>query len=854
MPYTLNGIGTWYYGKRNLFTYYGTCSQCGHRGELRAYDTTLFFVVVFIPLIPLGAKRIIDECPHCQRHRAMALKDYERARRQDLAAAVQEWQNQPASAEAATKVVSLAVGYRDPENFRLVAGPVENRFPADAAVLGLLASAHEFFGGEVEGERCWRKALALGPSDDVREALAANLCRQKRPDEAAPLLAPIVTQRQVGRIGLLYLAVESFQAIGRHKEALAFLEQIVQLAPAQADDKAHRRYVKLSQKHQATGKALASPVLAPARTELRGGWRWRAPRLIAAGLVLLVVSTVGIGFWKKNRSVEVWLVNGTSARQSILIDEHAYELSRYSHRPVRLAYGRHRVAARPQPPGQPPFDYELGGSWLERTFGSTTHILNPDRCGLLLRETVIYTNEKKPPAQPPEPVPPQLWVGETSYRLQGVNDVFTRPPAKITMSEHRSVENRYVLDQWRPPGELDAYQAIAEDKGPAAALAFLRQQTAWDPGNENWPGLLATMGDVTQALAAVRGWLAVRPVVVGAHRVYQSLTERADPGHDLAAEYRVLSEAEPDNQALRYLWGRVIADPAESARLLAASEEGPKPLGWGHYALAFSSAAAGHFEEAMARLTNALRVLSDSRDLRPQLLQATGRYGELLQQVQAARSADDPLRHVHTELLCLQRLGRSNDVQTRIRLALSSAEKMARADQLAPLRASLEATCAAAREDWTGFARHMAQTGPIGVYVAALVRGDLAGAEKAWAALEKHVDSWVSEATLALVAGQRGEAAAATRHAEQARAHLERGGEEERRVARWLAGQGPAPTPLELEQLAVWPDEKRLMLALLGQQRADLRVAAYALARRLNYEVDYRQALIARSVGAEGES
>src|SRR4051812_16732236 len=58
MPFIINGIGTWYYGKRHIHTYDGTCQFCGQVGPLASYDTTLFFVVVFLPVIPLGRKRI----------------------------------------------------------------------------------------------------------------------------------------------------------------------------------------------------------------------------------------------------------------------------------------------------------------------------------------------------------------------------------------------------------------------------------------------------------------------------------------------------------------------------------------------------------------------------------------------------------------------------------------------------------------------------------------------------------------------------------------------------------------------------------------------------------------------------
>jgi hypothetical protein len=62
MPTTYNGIGTQYYGRRNEEKRPGVCPHCGASVELSSYDTRLWFVIVFIPFIPLGRKRVIDQC------------------------------------------------------------------------------------------------------------------------------------------------------------------------------------------------------------------------------------------------------------------------------------------------------------------------------------------------------------------------------------------------------------------------------------------------------------------------------------------------------------------------------------------------------------------------------------------------------------------------------------------------------------------------------------------------------------------------------------------------------------------------------------------------------------------------
>ncbi len=53
MPGSVNGIGTTYYGKKELRTRTGACERCHKEADLRSYQTRLWFIIFFIPVIPL---------------------------------------------------------------------------------------------------------------------------------------------------------------------------------------------------------------------------------------------------------------------------------------------------------------------------------------------------------------------------------------------------------------------------------------------------------------------------------------------------------------------------------------------------------------------------------------------------------------------------------------------------------------------------------------------------------------------------------------------------------------------------------------------------------------------------------
>jgi len=70
--------------------------------NLESYDTRLWFVVIFIPIIPLGRKRIIDACPFCRRHFAANADTYEQSKQLQISGSLEEYRR-AASPESALK-------------------------------------------------------------------------------------------------------------------------------------------------------------------------------------------------------------------------------------------------------------------------------------------------------------------------------------------------------------------------------------------------------------------------------------------------------------------------------------------------------------------------------------------------------------------------------------------------------------------------------------------------------------------------------------------------------------------------------------------------------------------------------
>ena len=95
MPSRINGIGTWYYGKENLIEFPGVCSQCNRETTLRSYDTTSYITFLYIPIIPLGKKRIGQECSHCRKHSRISLSRWLKQRDEAYAKTTETYESNP---------------------------------------------------------------------------------------------------------------------------------------------------------------------------------------------------------------------------------------------------------------------------------------------------------------------------------------------------------------------------------------------------------------------------------------------------------------------------------------------------------------------------------------------------------------------------------------------------------------------------------------------------------------------------------------------------------------------------------------------------------------------------------------
>jgi tetratricopeptide (TPR) repeat protein len=836
MPTVVNGIGTWYYGKRRIHRRKGVCSFCKSVGELESYDTTLYFVVIFVPLLPLSHKRVLEVCPRCRRHRVVSLKEWEKHKAEDVATLLEKLQQDPDNRETILAALALASSYQDEEMFDELAGGLATHRQDDAAIQAQLGTAYAYFARHAEAERAFRASLAAEDSPDVRQQLALTLLKQGRPDEAALYLQHIFDNRIREQAGLIYLLIEGYQAQGMHEQSLQLMDRRDAAFPELAVLKDIKKQRKTSERYLRSGKKVTSAYLSESGKAgyQEGNWTARVPRLIGplvlAGLLCWYLGTaIAIGLAR-----QVYLVNGTNRAYTVAINGRAHNLSPQSATPLRLPEGDSTVEFRDPTISLEPMKCRIETSFFTRPFVRHTFVLNPDQVALLVREQSVYS--ENPGAQPQLP---KFYTGDAVYSFRGIDYEFVPFPPTLKTSKGQSITKTRIalMPDSTSEGRMTLASRVLKE---SEQKAYAQRLLALDPHDAVVLSWLTSQLPDAEALSFLESKLSVRPLLVEWHRDYQSLMEKNHPEVDLRPRYRQLvAETKEDPDAL-YLLARIDAqDPKETEQLLRRAVAGPHPSAYALHGLAYSFLIRGEFADALSWEEKAARAAPANPVVRQgyqQTLLAAGKYDELINQLRGREQVPGlRSRALSGQLTIYAVQGDQVKAQAVIDAMQALLPDREKSHMGQVLKAGFEMVVCCTRNDVAGFLKIAPQIEKLSPFGPAFLQGKL---QEAAELVEPEPEkARVQRGLLYLAARKAGDEKLADSQWQLLLADLAKGDPALRLLGDILAGRRPFNADL-VSRLSIEPEQKRILLAVAAQRYPEQGKQLVTLARKLDYAPD----------------
>lgn len=824
MPTVYNGIGTWYWGKRNVTTRRGVCTECGRVADLSSHDTTLFFVVFFVPLIPLGAKRIMNSCSVCGKHRAMKLSEFERLKTEAIGDTALEFQNRPSDPEAATKAVAATVAFDAKKEFLGLTALFTPQLARDPGFLAAMGDAYQHFGMPAESRGAYEASLKLKSEPAVSGALAINYLRDGRANDAMPLVEAVLAQQQREDAGLLYLMVEGLQAEGRHAEALDLLDRHGPTLNV-TEEKEFKDYHKSATKlRESTKKVTAKSLRVGTVREAEGGWRYAAARFVPVMVVLLLAALYfGLAI-TRGAARQVFLVSGLPDACDVSINGKVFTLNPLIERPITISEGDVQVSV-VKPAGLIP-DQTLSvrtNFWM-RPFVRSTFVINADELAPIMYEEAFYA---KSASQAPQGVT-QIKIGQALHRFDGIDYPFQPLPRSVRVKSNSTVKKTRISVLPAPAFAL--MQILRQELGDARIKELCVLGTQRAPETEDYFAALRLIATPAECVEAMRPLLSRRPLLVQAHRVYQDTIEVADPKHDREAEYRELCVKEPGSAAALYLYGRVLADPVAAREkyreAIAANAAMALPRG----ALVYSLLGEGLFAEGEKACREALAAgVQDARltNLLAESLIGQSKYDQVLSDAALQPTPDSSVdRELRMVLLALA--GRDAEASAIIAESVEGLET----EDAAPVRAGLQAEIACAKKDATKAADLFKKSDhPDAALRRHVLLGEVAEAERVLAEGEANFRQDEHTMWVCMAAIRAGNSEAVARLVPEVVQNLRKGPRAEPAAADLLEQAAP-PSVKDVLALRGSGDQKAMFLVLLAHKHPEKRLEFAALAEK----------------------
>lgn len=845
MPTTVNGIGSRYFGKRNRRQFDGVCQFCQRASKLENYETRLVFSVFFIPIIPLGKKQILNYCPRCTRHGAIAYSAWQQAKAEAVETSAAELARSSNDPDAAIRMHATYEAYQMQEEAARFADALATLHGDVARVQFYLGGCWERAGLNEQANNAFFRALQIEPANlQYQRAAAISHIRAGQLDQAARLLEAFRPPSPAFEPALFLILASAYQERQRHEEAMTLYTMLVAAQPELRKQRSFRNTVRTSE------RALGAAESIVGREPF---YRRRSVQLTAAAALVLALWS-GADYYARHHR-RLFVVNGLKVPLAVKLDgDEPLTLAPNGRTEVPVSEGHHRAEVVQPALNLPPTEFDVSSHWLIGMFRSPAFVIDPSRSAAVVYEEVSY-------AVPGEACPPgsnEWHVGEAFMSFPDIDYPFGSFPPQIAVKRGRPErKSRIDLLTFAPeqavalttvvPGLADKTLPLAEAHLRATPDEQMLLLVYWSTA--------VRQGQAGRCSEFLETRLTDRPVRVEWHRAWQGLRQDAgDDDQEIIKRYDTWLAAEPRDSSLLYLRGRCDPDSEIALGYYQRSQEADAASAYPRFAQAVVWAGRGELRRAREAAGEAVRLKPNDVFMRRTLNQlrfALGEYADLEGELRASVSATPFAADEQEQLVAvLVAAGKTEEAKQHINTFVGKTGGQFPQQAEALIRQMRNAV----HYQQGKFDEIVAATAPpldpteVGAqrYHAQFELGQVIEPPAGLQVLDEMEDAYALLCQ-ALAWSERGDAAAAAAARQKAIEQLRQGRRQDRDAADVLA-KGEAWTPRDLDRLSHDPRLRTISLVALAESCPTPPQALLDLAEKVNYDSRFPHHFLRRTI------
>ena len=213
------------------------------------YETGYYVVLIFVPVIPLGRKQIIGECPRCRRHRVMPLAEWEMIRETQINNGMTRLADSPDDPSKALELLGQLTVFNRMEEAWDLANATQTSHTNNADIQIEVGGWFERHGHHQHAEACFNRAIEIAPENPAcQRVIALNHLESGNPDQAKLILDQFRPPSEFFDAGLFVLLAKGFEMRAMYPEAINEYEEIRRMVPEWKQDRSIKKGIKRCQK------------------------------------------------------------------------------------------------------------------------------------------------------------------------------------------------------------------------------------------------------------------------------------------------------------------------------------------------------------------------------------------------------------------------------------------------------------------------------------------------------------------------------------------------------------------------------------------------------------------------------
>lgn len=365
---------------------------------------------------------------------------------------------------------------------------------------------------------------------------------------------------------------------------------------------------------------------------------------IAAGPVLLLLLVVGIALYSSFAPprLRVYMLNGLTQPYAVTVNGTEVTLPPGQFVPLENPRGTIAVTVNDAALDFTGLTYTPTRGMLSMFSPGKLVVLNPDRLGAITEQRQMTLGDQTQDFDAGSQLNKDVHEFDGSVGLNEYPKV-SRPRGRRNSNPlTTNVPRRIVVD--KAPYRFSPIHAIEAEQGKQAVRAYVERVLRHFPDETNTLGTLHRVLDVPDYLELIRPFLEARPVKLDVHLAYLDLMKEKQPQRDLAAEYQLLAEQEPQIGDLYYLAAMANDNVTLSNSLLVKATQATTPSHDAFAKISERLLSRAMFPQALDYARRAVALNAQSPKGRAALLEAlraNREYDELLQLLKAPPVAED---------------------------------------------------------------------------------------------------------------------------------------------------------------------------------------------------------------------